>query len=305
MSATPRNPAHWLAAGLVTLLSAAAQAGPIRPGFDAAALPTADDVSSGPVGLGFSVNFFGQTFGSVYVNNNGNVTFGRALPDFTPVPLGQLRAAVVAPFFADTDSSAAGTVTYGAGPVDGRPAFAATWRGVSYHGGAGAKANDFQVVLVDRSDTGAGNFDAEFNYGRVQWESGDFSGGVGGEGGSAARVGVSAGTGRPGTFYELPGSGVAGSFLDDATETALARTMLNSDTPGRIVLASRDGQLVGLTDGPPGGGGPVTPAPGGGNTGPIGGVVGTPEPRTLALGLVGLGGLAALRARRRVVRRSS
>jgi hypothetical protein len=35
------------------------------------------------------------------------------------------------------------------------------------------KLATFELLLVDRSDTGAGNFDVEFNYDTVQWETGD------------------------------------------------------------------------------------------------------------------------------------
>lgn len=295
MSATRH--ARWRAVCLLALLCCGAgYAGPIRPGFDAAALPAGDDASSGPVKAGFAVNFFGQTFDSIYVNTNGNLTFGAPLSDFTPVPLGRLRAAVIAPFFADVDTTGAGRITYGTGTVDGHAAFAATWSGVGYYNARADRVNDFQAVIVNRSDTGAGNFDAEFNYGRVQWEAGDFNGGIDGRGGSTARVGFAGGSGQPGTYYELPGSGVPGAFLDGALQTALAGAMLNSDTPGRLVLHGRDGVITGgLVESP-------TPAGGGSNPPPIdgagGGVAGTPEPGTLALACAGLLGLA-VRYRRR------
>lgn len=70
----------WLA------LAAPARAKPIRTGFDAVALPAADDISSPATNLGFEVNFFGQSFSSIYVNSNGNLTFGAPLAAFSPVP---------------------------------------------------------------------------------------------------------------------------------------------------------------------------------------------------------------------------
>ena len=56
-------------------LSAAAQAGAIRSGFDGNTLARNDDGSTGLVGIGFDTNFFGTTYSQLYVNNNGNVTF--------------------------------------------------------------------------------------------------------------------------------------------------------------------------------------------------------------------------------------
>src|SRR6516162_5841169 len=35
------------------------------------------------VPIGFTVNFYGASFGSLYVNNNGNVTFDSPLSEFT------------------------------------------------------------------------------------------------------------------------------------------------------------------------------------------------------------------------------
>jgi hypothetical protein len=53
------------------------------------------------------------------------------------------------------------------------------------------QAQHFQLVLIERSDTGAGNFDFEFNYDQIQWEARNASGGVNGLGGSSARAGFS------------------------------------------------------------------------------------------------------------------
>jgi hypothetical protein len=105
------------------------------------------------------------------------------------------------------------------------------------------KLNSFQVILVDRSDTGAGNFDIEFNYDQIQWETGDASGGTGGLGGSSAAVGYSNGTGTPGTFFELPGSHVNGALLDGGP-SALINTTKEASTPGRLHFLVRNGVVV-------------------------------------------------------------
>ena len=46
-----------------------------------------DDGSYGPNPLPFPVGFFGTTYASVFVNNNGNVTFDGPLSTYTPFPL--------------------------------------------------------------------------------------------------------------------------------------------------------------------------------------------------------------------------
>jgi hypothetical protein len=57
----------------------------------------------GPVSLGFTVNF-GGAFSSVYINNNGNLTFGSSLSAYTPFPLSTSTMPIIAPFFADVDT---------------------------------------------------------------------------------------------------------------------------------------------------------------------------------------------------------
>src|SRR5690242_10501779 len=54
----------------------------------AAALPHTDDGSSAALTLPFAPNFFGTTVHTVWVNNNGNITFDAPLSDYTPSGLG-------------------------------------------------------------------------------------------------------------------------------------------------------------------------------------------------------------------------
>ena len=146
--------------------------------------------------------------------------------------------AIIAPLFADVDTRGAGSavVQYGPGTVDGRAAFGVNWIDVGYFFKHDDKLNSFQLVLIDRSDRRPADVDIEFNYDAVRWESGDWSGGTLGLGGSSARAGYSNGTGDPGTFYELPGSGVPGYFLDGSA-TGLIYGSLNSPVAGRYVLS--------------------------------------------------------------------
>ncbi len=221
------------------------------PGFSNNILPGNDDNSTGSVPMNLSLNFFGVQVSSVFVNNNGNVTFGSPLGIFTPFPLTSTNVQIIAPYFSDveTDFPTSGLVTYGNDTVNGRTAFGVNWPNVEYFGeGPATLLNLFQLVLVDRSDVGAGNFDIEFNYNQVQWETGDASGGVGGLGGSSARVGYSNGSQTAGSFFELPGSGVPGSFLDTNTTTGLIYNDLNSTQPGRYLFQVRGGTVQSSAD---------------------------------------------------------
>jgi hypothetical protein len=208
-------------------------------------LPRNDDGSTGAVALGFTADFYGEEFSTVYVNNNGNVTFDSPLPTYTPFPLSSVTRQIIAPFFGDVDTRSTGSdilrYGYGTAVFEGRPAFCATWKNVGYYSFGIDKLNSFQLLLVDRSDRGTGDFDIVFNYDKIQWESGSASGGSGGIGGSPARAGFSNGSGQPGTSYELPGSGVSGAFLD-SSPTGLVTRSVGSASPGRLIFTVTGGQ---------------------------------------------------------------
>ncbi|GLC27704.1 nidogen-like domain-containing protein [Roseisolibacter agri] len=279
MVRTPLRSAGWCLALLLAASPVALAAQTIRPtaGFTTNTLARNDDGSTAAVPLGWSYNFFGITGNSVFVNNNGNITFDSGLSDFTPEALNNRR--IIAPFWADVDTRplTSGITTYGTGTLDGRNAFYVNWPGVGYYNQHADKLNTFQLFLIDRNDTGVGNFDFEFNYGSIQWDAGDLELGAGSAGRGAqpgadcARAGYSNGSG---VVVELPGSGVCGALVDGGSN---ALSVL-----GRAAFQVRAGQVQ---QEPPTGG-------------PGGSVV--PEPSTyvlMATGLLGLVGVA--RSRRR------
>ena len=232
-------------------------ASPIRAGFDEKTFGPNDDGTYGEdaagnetctgqgsavpsgcrpsrVPLGFSINFFGAMYDSVFINNNGNLTFDSPLPTFTPFPLQGTSRVMIAPYFADVDTRSGNLVTFGPGTVGSRPAFGVTWPDVGCFSRNTSVLNIFQVLLVDRSDRGPGDFDMEFNHDKIEWETGQASGGnVLCEGGASARVGYSNGVD---TSFELPGSGVPGAFLDSNQNTGLIHNNRNSLQNGRYVF---------------------------------------------------------------------
>ena len=215
----------------------------IRAGFDNFTLAPNDDGSTSLVDLGFNADFFGQQFTQAYVNNNGNITFDGPLFTFTPFPLLNTTAQIIAPFFADVDTRSHGNpVTYGQGTIAGRPAFGVNWIDVDYFVSDPNHANQlntFQLVLIDRSDVRAGDFDIEFNYDQITWETGDASFGMNGLGGSSARVGFSNGVD---TSFELVGSAINGALLDTGpAATSLIQNSINSSNLGRYIFFARNG----------------------------------------------------------------
>jgi hypothetical protein len=236
-----------VAAGML-FFAASARPGAIIPGSLSGTLGPTDDGSSGEVPLGIGgpggIDLLGTAATSVFVNNNGNVTFISALGGFIPDGLAAgVGVPIIAPFFADVDTTGpgSGVTTYGNLSVGGRTAFAVDWIDVGFYPGQTDKLNSFQLLLIDRSDTGAGNFDIEFNYDRVRWETGRLDGGLDGLGGISASAGYSDGFTLG---YELPGSLVNGALLDGGPNALISHTLGNSNVAGRYDFQVREGQVT-------------------------------------------------------------
>jgi len=97
-----------IAAGLL-LLPGALSASPLLMDsggtFGQVAMARNDDGSTDALELPFQLNFYGQVYNSLFVNNNGNVTFGSGMSSFTPFDLGDLGHPLIAPFWADVDTN--------------------------------------------------------------------------------------------------------------------------------------------------------------------------------------------------------
>jgi hypothetical protein len=199
-----------------------------------------EDGASDRIDLPFTVDLFGRSFTGLFVNENGTISFVDADRRYYPSAMADQTAPLLAPFFADVTRTnrISGDVTWGTDVVDGRAAFGIDWYDVDHYSAEqGESSNRFQVVLVDRSDRRPGDFDIEFNYDHVRWESG----GWGGLGGDVARVGFASGAGQAGTYYEFPGSGEEGALLDSNADTGLSGHSLNSSVLGRYRFEIRNG----------------------------------------------------------------
>lgn len=239
------------------------------PGCGTDTLPANDDRSTSAVTLPFSINFYGNSYSQLWVNNNGNVTFKEPRSTWTPSPFSTAPTPIIAPFFADVDtrSTHSGKVTYGNTTFEGHAAFCVDWPYVGYYHEHSDKLNDFQLLLVDREDLGSGAFDIVFNYDQIQWETGDANGGNDGLGGTSAAAGFSDGQCKTSNFFEIEGSLQDGALLDSNLAKGLIHGHRESSVLGRYVF-----HMVGSTLTPAvavggGGGGECETKEGGGGGG--------------------------------------
>jgi hypothetical protein len=188
-----------------------------------------DDGSSENLPLGFSFSLYGSLFESVYINNNGNLSFGSAFSTYSSQGFPVNGFPMVAPFWADVDTrndyGNLGSVWY----KTQDNTLIATWEEVGYYGYNGDKRNTFQVAISDGLNPvmGVGN-NVCFSYDDMQWTTGDASDGEDGFYGVPATVGANKGDGEaffligrfdhPGTDYDGPTGSFDGvDYLDGQT----------------------------------------------------------------------------------------
>ncbi|KYO26244.1 sushi, nidogen and EGF-like domain-containing protein 1 [Alligator mississippiensis] len=191
-----------------------------------AATPTEDDGMSPEISIDVPFSFYGQRYRGLYVNNNGVVSFGVSVAQYTPdpFPLADGRP-FVAPYWGDVDTRLGGHVYYRQSrdatllrrlTRDLRAYFpgihftatwalVATWDHVAFFGAAttvARKENTFQAVLATDGDISF----IMLNYEDIQWTTGIASGGdpLTGLGGTAAQAGFNSGDNTH--YYNIPGS---------------------------------------------------------------------------------------------------
>lgn len=184
-----------------------------------------DDASTAEIPLPFSFCLYGNTYNSVYINNNGNVSFDAPYTTYSSSGFPSSSFVMVAPFWADVDTrgTGSGLVYYKITPT----AMIVRWQNVGYFSSQFDKLNDFQLIITDGTDPiiPVGS-NVSFCYGDMQWTTGSASQGVNGFGGTPATVGANQGDGtnfiqfgrfdQAGTAYDGPfGNSDGISWLDN------------------------------------------------------------------------------------------
>ena len=240
--------------------------------------------------LSFTADFGGVDYPGVYVDNNGDVTFDGPLSTYTPFDFTTTGNVIIAPFLADVDTTdpdpgndtPPATTSYGSGVgtvngVPNTPYFCVDWVDVGYFEAHDDKTDSFQLLLTQSpaQAAAANQFTITFNYDRIDWETGDVSGGTNGFGGTSAAVGYASGDGNQQDI--LSGSFDPGSFLDSNPTGLINQTLNSGGQLGRLEFnigsesSSTTGTVTGTIDAPavPGGVEPEAPVvlcPSGGGT---------------------------------------
>ncbi|XP_053547103.1 sushi, nidogen and EGF-like domain-containing protein 1 [Bombina bombina] len=168
--------------------------------------PVEDDGTSGEVSISVDFKFFGKKYKSLFVNNNGVISFSTPVSQYTPDAFPLKNGTFVTPFWGDVDNDLAGLVYFRESTDSNLMeriskdmdkhlpnlhylstwAFVATWDKVAYYGSASKKVNTFQAVLT----TDGYRYFIILNYGDIQWTTGTASDGDAntGLGGTPAQV---------------------------------------------------------------------------------------------------------------------
>ncbi len=108
------------------------------------------DDESRLLNLPFDFPFFGATYRQVYLNSDGNLTFGAADGDTGPRSIGRMTAGPprIAPLFNDLDATQAGGLGVFVSPSSDTSRFVVSWAAVpEFQEGGGGRQQTFQVRL--------------------------------------------------------------------------------------------------------------------------------------------------------------
>ena len=229
---------------------------PLDSTFSLAMLPN-DDGSSGLINLPFTFDFYGNQYNSVYINNNGNISFISPYITWTSNSFPDSSYNMIAPFWGDVDTRGGmdtlgnllgngGNVWYKVTPT----ALIINWNQVGYFNMHNDLVSTFQLIISNGSDSlvsAGGN--VSFCYEDMQWTTGDASSGSGGFGGTPATVGVNVGNGtdyfqvgqfvQSGTSFDGPTNNFDGvDFLDGQEIYFNVAGISATNTPPLLISSS-------------------------------------------------------------------
>jgi nidogen-like/PEP-CTERM motif-containing protein len=217
-----------------------------------------DDGYSGPVNLGFTLNFYGQSYTQFYINNNGNVSFGAGISEYVPSGPTGADVPVISPFFADVDTRGANSGVVHLAQSSNQNVV--TWDHVGYYDSHDNLLDTFQLILRGPGyNVPSGEGQIGFFYTTMQWDSTDTS--------TVAAIGFGDGAGN-------------------------SQVLQGSIQPGTAALVQNHSIWFNLD------GGTITPVTPSNPSGPETPPSAVPEPASVSLIVGGLGGLVFLGRRK-------
>ncbi|KAL8220174.1 UNVERIFIED_CONTAM: hypothetical protein K2H54_040018 [Gekko kuhli] len=219
--------------------------------------PKNDDGTSPEIKIKTPFTFYGKEYHSLYVNNNGVISFGGPVAGYTPQPIPLTDGKhFVAPYWGDVNNVLGGDIWYREVkdpeelrrittelneyfhdiPFTAIWAFVATWDCVAYFGSVSKKTNTFQAILATDGQTSF----IVMNYGDIQWTTGAASGGDRrtGTGGMPAQAGFNSGDDK--NYFSIPGSRTP--EIINITKTS------NVNEPGRWAFQVDDFKVTGIPE---------------------------------------------------------
>jgi hypothetical protein len=200
-----------------------------------------DNATTPAIALPFHFCFYNHSYDSVYISNNGIISFVKPIYAFIDstqhIPLG-VDTQIIAPFFADANTvNNAGQVYYKITSTH----MIVIWDSVRFAGVDVDGWNTFQLTISNGTDKiiPDGN-NVSFCYPVIQWACSESSGGFSGYGGTPAFIGINKGDGihyaQVGT-YSLPGNFYYGPFstLNGVDWLDFQSFTFNTCTSGNVI----------------------------------------------------------------------
>jgi hypothetical protein len=199
-----------------------------------------DNAATPPITLPFNFCFYGQNFDTLFISNNGIISFVQPVYNFIAAggfPLGT-DTLMIAPFYADAYTRlSAGLVHYKITPTY----MIVRWDSVGFKTLDQDFYNTFQLIITNGSDPILpGGNNVSFCYINMLWATADSSGGFDGFGGIPAIAGVNKGNGtdyaQMGTF-NVPGYTYYGPFalLDGVNWLTFKSFVFNTCVTGNTI----------------------------------------------------------------------
>ncbi len=192
-----------------------------------------DDGFSAEISLPFTFNLFGENHNAIFINNNGNLSFGNGYSTFSASGFPIDNFPMVSAYWADVDTRnlESGLVYY----KITNNALIVRYNEVGYFPTAADQVNDFQIIISDGTSEliGSGHT-ISFCYGDMQWSTG-----------TAATVGVNAGNGNvamqigrfneASTIYDGPYNNPDDvNFLDNSNITFSTNSATENQAPVNV-----------------------------------------------------------------------